>query len=130
VKVKIAYGENIALPSVLQRLGRADGDGIDIVRPDATYQLGITGYMQSIAPALENRVTVFPHYFPDLHGPLVGGLGGDWIEESPAEADTVNFQLLRAEQPKIREGVWYLNEKPGLGIAWDEEALSKFRSSE
>ena len=123
--VRVAYGENIALPSMLQRLGSPGG--IDIVRPDATYALGISGYMQAVAPALENRVTVFPHYFPDVHASLVGGLGGAWVEESPAEADTVNFQALRAEQPKIRDGVWYLSDKPGLGIEWDEDALKKFR---
>jgi L-alanine-DL-glutamate epimerase-like enolase superfamily enzyme len=124
-QVKIAYGENIALPSILQRLGSPSG--IDIVRPDATYLLGITGYIQAISTALENNVSVFPHYFPDVHAPLAGAFGAAWIEESPPESDTVNFQVLRAEQPVIRNGVWHLTEKPGLGIEWDEDALAKFR---
>lgn len=123
--MRVAYGENMAQPSILHRLGGLGG--VDVVRPDATYLLGTTGYLQSVGPALENHLPVYPHYFPDLHAHLVGGLGGAWIEESPIEADTVNFHALRAEQPRIEGGVWHLSERPGLGIAWDEDALRRFR---
>ncbi len=126
--VKIAFGESMSSPAILQRLGAADG--VDVIRPDATHQMGITGYLQGIAPALENRVPIYPHYFPDIHAPLVGALGapvGVMIEESPVECDTVGFRQLRATQPDIRDGIWHLTEKPGLGIDWDEDALKTFR---
>lgn len=123
--IRVAFGESISSPAILQKLGAMDG--VDILRPDATYQLGVTGYMQGIAAALENRVPIFPHYFPDLHAPLVGALGGMMIEESPLEADTVGFRQLRAAQPDIRDGIWHLSDKPGFGIEWDEDALLRFR---
>lgn len=122
--VPIAFGESLSAPSAIQALGSPDG--VDIVRPDATHQMGLTGYLQAIAPALESHKTIFPHYFPDVHAPLVAALGGAWVEESPAEADTVGFRLLRAEQPRIRSGTWQVNDQPGFGIVWDEDALQRF----
>ncbi|MFN4293457.1 MAG: mandelate racemase/muconate lactonizing enzyme family protein [Thermoflexales bacterium] len=123
--VPIAFGESLAAPDAIQAISSANG--VDIVRPDATHQMGLTGYLQAIAPALEGGKTIFPHYFPDLHAPLVAALGGAWIEESPAEADTVGFRRLRAEQPLIQSGRWRVGEQPGFGIAWDDEALQRFR---
>lgn len=125
VPVKIAFGESITSPQIIQRLS---GEmRIDIVRPDATVLEGITGFMQAVAPALENGVTLFPHYYPDIHAPLAAGLGLTMIEESPDEADTVGFGVLRAQQPDIRDGHWHLHNGPGLGITWDEDALRRFR---
>jgi L-alanine-DL-glutamate epimerase-like enolase superfamily enzyme len=123
--IKIAFGESITSPAILQALGAVDG--VDVLRPDATMQMGITGYIQGIAPALENRVEIYPHYFPDIHAPLAAALGGSMIEEAPADCDTVSFRLLRGAQPDIRDGMWYLNDKPGLGIDWDEDALARYR---
>jgi L-alanine-DL-glutamate epimerase-like enolase superfamily enzyme len=124
-EMKVAFGESLSSPGDVLRLGEADG--VDIVRPDATHQLGVTGYIQGAATALEHNRTIFPHYFPDLHAPLAAIFGGAWIEESPDEADTVGFRILRAGPPKIKDGVWKLNDRPGFGIEWDEEALQKYR---
>ncbi len=121
---KIAFGESITTPQIVQQLGAANG--VDIVRPDATVQHGITGFLQGIAPALENRVSIFPHYYPDIHAPLAGALGLSMIEESPSEADTVGFGVLRAEQPIIKNGLWQLTERPGLGVVWDEDAIRSY----
>jgi L-alanine-DL-glutamate epimerase-like enolase superfamily enzyme len=119
--VKIAFGESITTPQIIQQLGAANG--VDIVRPDATVQHGITGFLQGVAPALENHVTVFPHYYPDVHAPLAGALGLSMIEESASEADTVGFGVLRATQPIIQDGLWQLTERPGLGVVWNEDAI-------
>jgi L-alanine-DL-glutamate epimerase-like enolase superfamily enzyme len=123
-EMKVAFGESLSSPRDVQRLG-GDG-GVDIVRPDATHQLGVTGYALGIAPAQEANRTIFPHYFPDLHAPLAAALGGLWIEESPDQADTVGFRQLRATQPRIESGVWRLSDRPGFGIDWDEDALRRF----
>jgi L-alanine-DL-glutamate epimerase-like enolase superfamily enzyme len=123
--VKIAYGEAITSPQIIQALGGAEG--IDIVRPDSTVLMGVTGYIQAIAPALENGVTIFPHYFPDVHASLAGAFGALMVEESPTDADTVGFFRLRAAQPDIRDGYWHLTERPGFGIEWDEDALKRYR---
>ncbi|MFC1466420.1 MAG: mandelate racemase/muconate lactonizing enzyme family protein [Candidatus Brachytrichaceae bacterium NZ_4S206] len=124
-EMRVAFGESLSTPDVIQALGSSGG--VDIVRPDATHQLGLTGYLQAIAPALESHTTIFPHYFPDVHAPLVAACGGAWVEESPAEADTVGFRLLRAEQPTIQSGMWQVADRPGFGIVWDEDALQRFR---
>jgi L-alanine-DL-glutamate epimerase-like enolase superfamily enzyme len=124
-EMKVAFGESLSSPSDVQRLGATSG--VDIVRPDATHQLGVTGYLQSIAPALETHRPIFPHYFPDLHAPLASALGGLWIEESPDQADTVGFRALRATQPVIRDGMWQVSSGPGFGIEWDEDALRRYR---
>jgi L-alanine-DL-glutamate epimerase-like enolase superfamily enzyme len=124
-EMKVAFGESLSSPGDVQRLGEAGG--VDIVRPDATHQLGVTGYTQGIAAALEHKRTIFPHYFPDLHAPLAAAFGAAWIEESPDEADTVGFRTLRATRPVIKDGIWRLNDRPGFGIEWDEEALQTHR---
>lgn len=124
--VPVAFGESLASPAAIQQLGGADG--LDVVRPDATHQLGVTGYIQGIAPALEQNRTLFPHYYPDIHAPLVAAFGGAMIEESPAGVDTVGLYHLRAVQPTIRDGYWLLNDEPGFGIRWDEDALAGFRT--
>lgn len=123
-EVPIAFGEAVNVPGLIQRLG--SGDGVDIVRPDATV-LGVTGFGRAVAPALEQGIPVYPHYFPDIHAPLVAGLGGRWVEESAAEADSVGFRTLRARQPRIEAGRWLMGEEPGFGIEWNEELLSALR---
>jgi len=123
--IKIAFGESISLPSLMQTL--ASAKGVDIVRPDATHQMGITGYLQGVAPALESHTLIFPHYFPDIHAPLVAALGGWMVEESPISADTTAFHRLRSVDPRIEGGMWHLTEASGLGIRWDEDALVRFR---
>jgi L-alanine-DL-glutamate epimerase-like enolase superfamily enzyme len=124
-EVPVAFGESLCSPEAIQALGSPRG--VEIVRPDATHQLGVTGYLQGIAPALEHHKTIFPHYFPDLHAPLVAAFGGAWIEESPDAADTVGFRLLRASLPNIQAGLWRVGDEAGFGIAWDEDALQRFR---
>lgn len=120
---RVAFGESVSDLNQMDALAHH----VDVLRPDATHQLGVTGYLQFVPAAFERGVTVFPHYFPDLHAPLIGAIGGHLVEESLPEADTVNFQVLRAEQPDIRDGVWHLTERPGFGIVWDEDALAHFR---
>ncbi len=122
----IAFGESLSSPADMQTLGAKNG--VDILRPDATHQLGITGYMQAIAPALVSGIDIFPHYFPDIHAQLASAFGATWIEESPDAADTVGFRILRAAQPNIQSGLWNLSTSPGLGIAWDEEVLVRLRA--
>ena len=119
--MKVAFGESMTSPQGMQALS-----ALDVLRPDATVLHGITGFLQGIAPALERRASLFPHYYPDLHAPLVGALGLMMVEESPAEAETVGFGVLRATQPKIQGGIWHLTERPGLGIDWDEDALRHY----
>lgn len=119
--VRVAYGESITSPLIMQSL--AVPNGLDIVRPDATVLGGITGFVQGIAPALEHRVRIFPHYYPDIHAQLAAAFGLDMIEESPGQADTVGFAPLRAQQSRIVDGHWHMTEAPGLGIAWNESAL-------
>lgn len=123
--MKVAFGESLSSPGDVQRLGAIGG--VDIVRPDATHQLGVTGYLQGITPALEANRPIFPHYFPDLHAPLASALGGMWIEESPDEVDTHGFRALRATRPVVRDGVWQMSSAPGFGIDWDEDALRRYR---
>lgn len=120
---KVAFGESVVAP---ENLGRLSGDGgVDILRLDATAHLGATGFLMFANMGLENRRTVFPHYFPDLHAPLAGALGGIEVEESPPEADTVGFRQLRAVQPSIEGGSWRLTGEPGFGLQWDEDAVTR-----
>jgi L-alanine-DL-glutamate epimerase-like enolase superfamily enzyme len=123
--VPVAFGESVSLPEEIQQLGGAKG--VDFVRPDATHQLGVTGYLQGVAPALGHHTPIFPHYFPDLHSPLAGAFGAAFIEESPGQADTVGFRVLRAAQPDLHDSMWRLNDRPGFGIEWDEDALRRLR---
>ena len=115
--VAVAYGESITSPLVLQQL--AEGAALDILRPDVTVIGGVTGFAQAIAPALERRARIFPHYYPDLHAPLAAAFGLEMIEESPPEADTVALNQLRAAPPVIRDGCWQLSEEPGIGAIVD-----------
>ena len=121
--MKVAFGESITSPQGIQALGIG---GLDVLRPDATVLHGITGFLQGVAPALERRASIFPHYYPDIHAPLVGALGLMMVEESPAQAETVGFGVLRATQPRIQDGLWHLTERPGLGLNWDEDALRHY----
>jgi L-alanine-DL-glutamate epimerase-like enolase superfamily enzyme len=117
--VRIAFGESLTSPQTMQQLT------VDILRPDATVQHGVTGFLQGIAPGLERHAQILPHYYPDIHAPLAGALGLMAVEESPALADTVGFGVLRATQPDIRGGLWHLSERPGFGVDWDEDAIAR-----
>lgn len=113
--VAVAYGESITSPLALQRL--AEGAALDILRPDATVLGGVTGFAQAVAPALERRARVFPHYYPDIHAPLAAAFGLEMIEESPPQAETVALDQLRGAPP-IRDGRWQLSDEPGFGVNW------------
>jgi D-arabinonate dehydratase len=126
-EVSVAFGESLSSPADVQQLG--SHAGVDIVRVDVTFQLGLTGVAQGMATALENNKPIFPHYFPDLHAPVAAAFDMKWIEESPDEADTVGFRVLRATQPVIERGVWRLNDRAGFGIDWDDDALQRYRVS-
>lgn len=125
-ELPVAFGESLSSPADVQQIGAHAG--VDIVRVDVTFQLGLTGVLQGMAPALEHNKPIFPHYFPDLHAPLAAAFGMQWIEESPDEADTVGFRVLRATQPRIVNGMWQLRDHAGFGIDWDEGALAKYRA--
>ncbi|MCX6017477.1 MAG: mandelate racemase/muconate lactonizing enzyme family protein [Chloroflexi bacterium] len=123
--VAVAYGESITSPLEMQRLG--ENAALDVLRPDATVIGGVTGFVQAIAPALERRARIFPHYYPDAHASLAAAFDLEMIEESPPEAETVALNLLRTTQPNIRAGRWHMSDTPGFGIEWNERVESQSR---
>jgi L-alanine-DL-glutamate epimerase-like enolase superfamily enzyme len=122
--IPIALGESeTSLERLHELAGAGSLRGVDILRADATVAWGISGYLRATALALTARRPVYPHYFPDVHGALVGGLGGSWVEDVPVACDTTGLARIRRSPSPMREGVWQLDDEPGVGLNLDDAAI-------
>ncbi|MDF1775232.1 MAG: mandelate racemase/muconate lactonizing enzyme family protein [Rhizobiaceae bacterium] len=118
--VPIAVGESMY--SISQFKDYLVSGGASIVQVDVARIGGITPWMKVAHMAEAFNVPVCPHFLMELHASLVCAIpNAPWLEYIP-QLDTITTSGLR-----IEEGRAWPDEKPGLGIDWDWQAIQAAR---
>ncbi|MEY3632979.1 MAG: mandelate racemase/muconate lactonizing enzyme family protein [Betaproteobacteria bacterium] len=102
-----------------------DSGGAEILQADAAVCGGISEWRKIAAYADCRGVTVSPHWFHDLHAPLVAATTNARFVEFFTDDQVLNFRRLINHQLELRAGRVVLRQSPGLGFAFDEQAVAR-----
>lgn len=103
-----------------------DKRGAEILQTDACVCGGITEWRRIAAMAAGYGVTVCPHWFHDVHAPLVAATPNARYVEFFIDDQVLNFRRLIDRQLPHRNGNLVLHKTPGLGFKFDEKAVKKY----
>ena len=103
-----------------------DSGAADILQTDAAVCGGITEFRRIAALASAYGVSVCPHWFHDLHAPLVGATANAQFVEYFPNDQVLNFRVLLDRQLETRNGAIVLHQTPGLGFDFEEARLAKY----
>lgn len=103
-----------------------DAGGAEILQTDAAVCGGISEWRRIAAHADSRGVTVCPHWFHDLHAPLVAATPNARFVEYFADDQVLNFRRLIDRQLALDHGDVVLHREPGLGFNFDEAAVAKY----
>jgi L-alanine-DL-glutamate epimerase-like enolase superfamily enzyme len=103
-----------------------DKRGAEILQTDACVCGGITEWRRIAATAASYGVTVCPHWFHDVHAPLVAATPNARYVEFFIDDQVLNFRRLIDRQLAHKNGDLLLHQTPGLGFCFDEKAVKKY----
>jgi L-alanine-DL-glutamate epimerase-like enolase superfamily enzyme len=103
-----------------------DKRGAEILQTDACVCGGITEWKRIAAMAAGYGVTLCPHWFHDLHAPLVAATPNARYVEFFIDDQVLNFRRLIDRQLRFKDGHLLLHQAPGLGFGFDEKAVNKY----
>jgi len=103
-----------------------DCGGAEILQADAAVCGGISEWRRIAAYADCRGVTVSPHWFHDLHAPLVASTPNARFVEFFLDDQVLNFRRLVDHQLAFRDGMVQLRTEPGLGFQFDEGAVRQY----
>jgi mandelate racemase len=116
----IQLGENFMGP---EQMAQALAAGAcDFVMPDAQRIGGVTGWMRAAALAQGAGTEMSSHLFPEVSCHLLAVTPtSHWLEY-------VDWADAILQQPLVvREGFLAIPDKPGTGMAWNEEAVRRYQ---
>lgn len=120
VATPIQIGENFYGPKDAQRAITAGA--CDYIMPDAERIGGVTGWLAAAAIADAAGMRFSSHLLPEISAHLMAATPtAHWLEY----VDWANPIL--AEPLEIRDGQAIIPARPGAGIAWNEDAVSRYR---
>lgn len=97
-------------------------DGVSIVQPDCCRCGGITEWLKVAHMADCHNMQVSPHFVMELHLPLVAAIpNGLFVEYIPS------LNAVLREPLKLEDGCFRPSQEPGLGIAWDQDKLERYK---
>jgi L-alanine-DL-glutamate epimerase-like enolase superfamily enzyme len=116
----IAVGESLySLSHFREYLQRG---ACSVVQVDVARIGGITPWLKTAHLAEAFNVAVCPHFLMELHVALSAAVpNGRWIEYIP------QLDALTTEGMRIENGRAVPSEQPGLGIAWDFDAIERLK---
>ena len=100
-----------------------DAAACDFVMPDAGRIGGVTGWLQAAGVAASHDVEMSSHLLPEASAHLLAATPtAHWLEY----VDWANAIL--AAPLTIRDGCAMASSAPGAGIAWNDEAVARYRT--
>lgn len=116
----VAVGESIySIQHFREYLQR---DACSVVQVDVARIGGITPWLKVAHMAEAFNVAVAPHFLMELHVALCAAVpNGRWVEYIP-QLDTITTKGMA-----ISNGRAVPSDEPGLGIAWDWDAINRLR---
>ena len=119
LKTPLQIGENIYGPRHF--LQAVAAGAADCYMPDLERIGGVTGWLRSAAIAGAAGLPMSTHLYPEFSAHLMRVTDtADWLEWR----DWGNPFL--AEPFEVRGSAIHIPDRPGAGIAWDEDALKRF----
>ncbi|WP_423065464.1 mandelate racemase/muconate lactonizing enzyme family protein [Devosia sp. CN2-171] len=116
--IPIAVGES--LYSAMHFREYLERHACSIIQVDVGRIGGITPWLKVAHMAEAFNIAVCPHFLMELHVGLCAAIpNGRWIEYIP------QLDELTTEGMTIRDGKAVPSNKPGLGIAWDFDAIER-----
>ncbi|EHP38533.1 racemase [Cupriavidus basilensis OR16] len=103
-----------------------DMGGAAILQTDAAVCGGITEWKRIAAIAAGYGVQVCPHWFHDVHAPLVAATPNARYVEFFWDDQVLNFRRLIDRQLGHKDGRVVLHQTPGLGFGFDEKQVAKY----
>lgn len=103
-----------------------DKGACGILQTDAAVCGGITEWKRIAATAASYGVVVCPHWFHDLHAPLVAATPNARYVEFFWDDQVLNFRRLVDRQLDHKDGRVVLHQEPGLGFSFDEQQVAKY----
>jgi L-alanine-DL-glutamate epimerase-like enolase superfamily enzyme len=103
-----------------------DSGGAEILQTDAAVCGGISEWRKIAAYADCRGLTVSPHWFHDLHAPLVAATPNARFVEFFTDDQVLNFRRLISNQLELDQGRVLLRQSPGLGFDFDEQAVRRY----
>jgi L-alanine-DL-glutamate epimerase-like enolase superfamily enzyme len=97
-----------------------------ILQTDAAVCGGITEWRRIAQTASSYGLVMCPHWFHDLHAPLVASTVNARYVEFFWDDQVLNFRKLVDRQLEQKGGRVILHQEPGLGFGFDEAYLAKF----
>jgi L-alanine-DL-glutamate epimerase-like enolase superfamily enzyme len=118
--VPIAVGESLYSPSHFREYLTSGGAGI--VQPDVARIGGITPWLKTAHLAETFNVKVAPHFLMELHVSLAAAIPNAlYVEYIP------QLRAITTAEMDIVDGYAIAPSEPGIGIAWDREAIARQR---
>ncbi|MFX1689703.1 mandelate racemase/muconate lactonizing enzyme family protein [Paraburkholderia sp. A2RI-6] len=103
-----------------------DMGGAAILQTDAAVCGGITEWKRIAAMSAGYGIQVCPHWFHDVHAPLVAATPNARYVEFFWDDQVLNFRRLIDRQLEHKEGRVVLHQTPGLGFSFDEKEVAKY----
>jgi L-alanine-DL-glutamate epimerase-like enolase superfamily enzyme len=120
--VPIAVGESIYSASHFREYLTSGGAGI--IQVDAARIGGITPWLKVAHLAEAFNIKVAPHFLMELHISLAAAIPNAlYVEHIP------QLRAITTRQVEIVDGFAIAPAEPGLGIAWDRDAIAKLRAA-
>jgi L-alanine-DL-glutamate epimerase-like enolase superfamily enzyme len=120
--IPIAVGES--LYSIAQFRDYLARGAASIVQVDVARVGGITPWLKVAHLAETFNVHVCPHFLMELHVSLVAAVpNGRYVEHIP------QLRAVTLDQMRIEDGHAVAPDTPGLGIAWDRDAIEDRRKA-
>jgi L-alanine-DL-glutamate epimerase-like enolase superfamily enzyme len=118
--IPIAVGESMY--SIAQFRDYLERGAASIVQVDVARIGGITPWLKVAHLAEAFNVDVCPHFLMELHVSLVAAIpNGRYVEHIP------QLRAITTDEMTIEGGRAVAPETPGLGIAWDRDAMDNRR---
>lgn len=103
-----------------------DKEAAAILQTDALVCGGISEWRRIAATAASYGVVMCPHWFHDVHAPLVAATPNARYVEFFRDDQVLNFRRLIDRQLTQKGGRITLHQEPGLGFSFDDDAVTKY----
>ena len=120
LRTPVQIGENFSLPYAMEEALRASA--CDYVMPDLERIGGVTGWQRAAALAAAAGVEMSSHLFPEVSAQLLS------VTPTCHFLEFVDWATpILAEPVRISNGYAMPSARPGAGIAWNHDAVERYR---